>query len=66
MAAGIDDLLKLETVYFSAPIPHNLAVLTILGAVFDRVYFPGVWMPKTGYDPKELEREIALGLEVVE
>jgi hypothetical protein len=59
MATSIDDALRLEAVYFSAPIPHNLAVLTVLGAVFDKVYFPGVWMPKTGYDQKELETEIA-------
>jgi hypothetical protein len=59
MATSIDDALKLEAVYFSAPIPHNLAVLTVLGAVFDKVYFPGVWMPKAGYDQKELETEIA-------
>jgi hypothetical protein len=26
---------KLEAVYASAPIPRNLAVLTVLGAVFD-------------------------------
>jgi hypothetical protein len=26
--------------------------------VFDKVYFPGVYMPKTGYDEKELQREI--------
>jgi hypothetical protein len=59
LPSGIDETLKLEAVYFSAPIPHNLAVLTVLGAVFDKVYFPGVWMPKTGYDHNELEREIA-------
>jgi len=56
---GIDDALKLEAVYFSAPIPRNLAVLTILGAVFDKVYFPGVHIPKDGYDAAELDREIA-------
>jgi hypothetical protein len=56
---GIDDRLKLEAVYLSAPIPRNLAVLTVLGAVFDKVYFPGVYMPLTGFDPAELDREIA-------
>lgn len=34
---GIDDTLKLETVYLTAPIPRKLAVLTVLGAVFDKV-----------------------------
>jgi hypothetical protein len=56
---GIDNSLRLDTVYLSAPIPRNLAVLTVLGAVFDRVYFPGVHLPKDGYDPADLEKEIA-------
>jgi hypothetical protein len=54
-----DDPLKLEVVYYSAPIPRNLAVLTVLGAVFDTVYFPGVYLPKGGFDEAELDREIA-------
>lgn len=57
--SGVDDTLKLETVYFSAPIPRSLATLTVLGAVFDTVYFPGVYLPKGGYDVVELEREVA-------
>ena len=28
---GIDDALKLEAVYLSAPVPRNLGVLTVLG-----------------------------------
>jgi hypothetical protein len=55
---GIDETLKLEVVYLTAPVPRNLGVLTVLGAVFDKVYFPGVHMPKSGYDPKEVEKEI--------
>ena len=55
---GIDETLKLEAVDLTAPIPRNAAVLTVLGAVFDKVYFPGVHMPKSGYDPKDVEREI--------
>jgi hypothetical protein len=39
-------------------VPRNLGVLTVLGAVFDKVYFPGVHMPKSGYDPKDVEKEI--------
>jgi hypothetical protein len=57
-ATGIDDTLSLDAVYLSAPIPRNLAVLTVLGAVFDRVYFPGVLLPKDGYDVAALEKEI--------
>ena len=56
---GIDDTLSLDAVYLSAPIPRNLAVLTVLGAVFDRVYFPGVLLPKDGYDVAALDKEIA-------
>jgi len=53
----MDKTLKLEVVYLTAPVPRNLGVLTVLGAVFDKVYFPGVHMPKSGYDPKEVEKE---------
>ena len=56
---GIDDTLKLEAVYLTTPIPRNLAVLTVLGAVFDKVYFPGVYLPKDGFDVKALDKEIA-------
>jgi hypothetical protein len=55
---GLDSALALDATYYSAPIPRNAAVLTILGAVFDKVYFPGVYMPKGGYDSKELQKEI--------
>jgi len=55
---GVDKVLSLETIYYSAPIPRNLAVLTILGAVFDKVYFPGVYLPKAGFDQGELDKEI--------
>ena len=55
---GLDETLKLEAVYLTGPVPRNLGVLTVLGAVFDKVYFPGVHMPKSGYDPKEVEKEI--------
>jgi hypothetical protein len=45
---GIDETLKLEVVYLSAPIPRNLAVLTVLGAIFEKVYFQGVYLPRDG------------------
>jgi hypothetical protein len=54
----IDEALKLEAVYLSAPIPRNLAVLTAMGAIFDKVYFPGVYLPKEGFDVGELDKEI--------
>jgi hypothetical protein len=55
----LDDALKLDVVYYSAPIPLDLSVLTVLGAVFDTVYFPNVYLPKEGFDHRELGREIA-------
>lgn len=45
---GIDETLRLDAVYLTAPVPLNLGVLTELGTVFDKVYFPGVHMPKSG------------------
>lgn len=55
---GVDKALSFETVYYSAPIPRGPAELAILGAVFDKVYFPGVYLPKGGYDQAEWDREI--------
>jgi hypothetical protein len=57
--SGIDETLKLEAVYLSAPIPRNVAVLTAMGAIFDKVCFPGVYLPKEGFDVGELDKEIA-------
>jgi hypothetical protein len=59
LSSGIDEALRLEAVYLSAPIPRNLAVLTAMGAIFDKVYFPGVYLPKEGFDVGELDKEIA-------
>jgi hypothetical protein len=55
---GVDDTLALEAIYYSGPIPRHPSVLTILGTVFDRVYFPGVCMPTSGFDQSELDKEI--------
>jgi len=49
---------SLEAIYFSAPVPRNAHVLTMLGVVFDKVHFPGVYLPRGGYDPTELSQEI--------
>ena len=54
----LDDALALEAVYYSAPIPRDLATLTVLGTVFDKVHFPGVYLPKDGFDEAALDREI--------
>jgi hypothetical protein len=56
---GLDDALSLEATYYATPIPQSMAVLTILGAVFDKVHFPGVVMPVANFDQEELDKEIA-------
>jgi hypothetical protein len=56
--SGIDETLELEAVYLPAPIPRSLAVLTAMGAIFDKVYFPGVYLPKEGFDVGALDKEI--------
>jgi hypothetical protein len=55
---GLDKELSLEAIYYSAQIPRNLEVLTVLGAVFDKIYFPGVYLPKGNFDQGELDKEI--------
>src|SRR6266566_286066 len=50
--------LNLEAVHYASPIPANAAVLTMLGLVFDKVYFPGVYLPRDGFDQAELDKEI--------
>src|SRR5262249_36616686 len=57
--SGINETLKLEAVYLSAPIPRNLAVLTVMGALFDKRQFPRADRPKDGFDIKGLDKEIA-------
>ncbi len=61
---GLDEALKLEAVYYSAPVPRDLATLTVLGAVFDKVYFPGVYLPTGGFDQAQLDKGIARIIEV--
>jgi hypothetical protein len=56
---GLDETFKLEAIYYSAPIPRTFAVLTILGTVFDKLYFPHVYLPRGGFDQSELNKEIA-------
>lgn len=56
----MSDPLSFEVVNYATPYPRNLAVLTAMGLIFDKVIFPGVHLPATGYDKKayfaELER----------
>lgn len=46
-----------EAVYYSNAVPRSLEALTMLGLVFDRIYFPAVYMP-TGFDEKGVVSEI--------
>lgn len=52
------DPLKLEAIYYSHPIPRDQASLSLLGFVFDKVYFPGASLPTEGFDLKAVEKEI--------
>lgn len=56
--AQVDATLGLDAVYYSAPIPRTLSGLTALGFVFDRLHFPGVYLPKGDYDRKAWALEI--------
>jgi hypothetical protein len=57
-SSGLDQPDTLEAVYYSHAVPRNLEVLTTLGLIFDRLYFPGVYMPPPGFDQKAVESEI--------
>ena len=48
---------KLEAVYYPYPIPRSNSSLTIMGLVFDKVYFPNVVMPPSGYNPNDVAKE---------
>jgi len=54
----IEENLKLEAVYYPHVIPSGVESLTLMGLVFDRIHFPGVYIPKEGYDTKALIKEI--------
>jgi hypothetical protein len=50
---------RLECVYYPGPIPSDRAVLTSLCFIFDKIYFPGVYLPKGDFDKDLLRHEIA-------
>jgi hypothetical protein len=56
---------RLECVYYPGPIPCDVPVLTTLCFVFDKIHFPGVYLPKGDYD-KELVRDEIQRLEGLE
>jgi len=51
------DILKLEAVYYSSPVPQSKASLTAMALVFDRLHFPNVYLPDEGYDPAQVKAE---------
>jgi hypothetical protein len=46
-----------EAVYYSNAVPRSLEALTMLALVFDRIYFPAVYMP-SGFDENGVVAEI--------
>jgi len=55
----MDNIERLECVYYTGPVPCDRAVLTVLCLVFDKIHFPGVYLPKGDYDTELLWQEIA-------
>ena len=49
----------LEAVYYPSPIPSDAYALTLMGLVFDKIHFPHVYLPQTGYDPDLVRKEIS-------
>jgi hypothetical protein len=49
---------RFEAVYYSYAVPRSAEALTILGLVFDRIHFPGVYMPPEGFDEAAVKSEI--------
>lgn len=48
----------MEGIYYSHVVPRNVAILTLMGLVFDKVHFTGASLPVSGFDAKELDKEI--------
>jgi hypothetical protein len=48
----------MEGIYYSHIVPRDTAILTLLGLIFDKVHFPGAYLPITGFDLKDLDKEI--------
>lgn len=49
---------SLDAVYYSQQVPNSPASLTALGMVFDRIYFPGVYIPSVDLDREAVVSEI--------
>ncbi|HNX29468.1 MAG TPA: hypothetical protein PKN87_08690 [Syntrophomonadaceae bacterium] len=59
------NLTSFEAVYYASPSPTSLKSLTLLALVFDKIYFPGVYIPTDGIDEdalvKQIQRSKSLG-----
>jgi hypothetical protein len=55
----------LDVVYYPMQVPGSHAALTVLALAFDRIHFPGVYLPKVGFDEDatraELQRLMKIG-----
>ena len=58
MGASHSPLDCFEAVYYSQQVPSSLATLTLLALIFDRVYFPGVFLPDVELNEAALRDEI--------
>lgn len=47
-----------DIVYYSQPVPPSLKVLTFLSCLFDKIHFPGVFIPDEGFDVEDTRKEI--------
>jgi hypothetical protein len=54
----MSDLESFDAVYYSQQVPATAESLTMLGLVFDRLYFPGVYLPTSDFDEEALLSEI--------
>src|SRR6266567_2668924 len=61
---------SLDAVYFSQQVPASAEALTLLAFIFDRIYFPGVYMPDVELDEEavlqEIHRVAACGVRSIE
>jgi len=58
MNSAAPNLESFDAVYYAQQVPLSSESLTILGLVFDRLIFPGVYLPTSPFDEEALKREI--------
>jgi hypothetical protein len=55
----MDNIERLECVYYPGPIPSNSTALTVLCFLFDKIHFPNAYLPMGDYDKEDLQKEIS-------